>query len=78
MGLGHDTTRFPGAMALGAADDAALTEAIGRATARELRALGITVDYAPVCDLAVEPGNVSLGTRAFGSEPAMSADMPRP
>jgi len=71
VGLGHDTTRFPGAMALGAADDPRLTEATGRAMGRELRALGITVDYAPVCDVAIEPGNISLGTRAFGSEPAM-------
>jgi beta-N-acetylhexosaminidase len=69
VGLGHDSTRFPGAMALGAADDEVLTEEVGVATARELRALGITVNYAPVCDVAVEPGNVSLGTRAFGSEP---------
>jgi beta-N-acetylhexosaminidase len=60
-------------MALGAADDLELTEATGRATAAELRALGITVDYAPVCDLAVEPANVSLGTRAFGSDPAAVA-----
>ncbi len=70
VGLGHGTTRFPGAMALGAADDEALTEAVGRATALELRALGITVCYAPVCDLALDPANVSLGTRAFGSDPA--------
>ncbi len=68
VGLGHDSTRFPGAMALGAADDTELTEAVGRATAAELRALGITVDYAPVCDVAVEPANTSLGTRAFGSD----------
>jgi beta-N-acetylhexosaminidase len=68
VGLGHETTRFPGAMALGAADDVGLTEAVGRETADELRALGITVCYAPVCDLALEPGNLSLGTRAFGSD----------
>ena len=70
VGLGHDTTRFPGAMALGGADDEELTGAVGRATARELWALGITVNYAPVCDVAVEPGNISLGTRAFGSDPS--------
>jgi beta-N-acetylhexosaminidase len=73
VGLGLDSTRFPGAMALGAADDLELTEATGRATAAELRALGITVDYAPVCDLAVEPANVSLGTRAFGSDASIVA-----
>jgi beta-N-acetylhexosaminidase len=69
VGLGRESTHFPGAMALGAADDEALTEANGVATAKELRALGITVDYAPVCDVAVEPDNISLGTRAFGSDP---------
>ena len=55
VGLGHETTRFPGAMALGAAGDAALTERVARATAAELRALGVTVCYAPVCDLAIDP-----------------------
>jgi beta-N-acetylhexosaminidase len=69
VGLGHDTTRFPGAMALGAADDEALTEEVGRATALELRALGLTVCYAPVCDLALTADNISLGTRVFGSDP---------
>ncbi len=68
VGLGHGTTRFPGAMALGAADDEALSEAVALATADELRALGITVCYAPVCDLALVPGNVSLGTRAFADD----------
>ena len=69
VGLGHATTRFPGAMALGATDDEVLTEAVARATASESRALGITVCYAPVCDVAVSPENVSLGTRSFGSDP---------
>jgi beta-N-acetylhexosaminidase len=69
VGLGHETTRFPGAMALGAAGDPSLTERVASATAAELRALGITVCYAPVCDLAIDPANVSLGTRTFGSDP---------
>jgi beta-N-acetylhexosaminidase len=69
VGLGKGTTAFPGAMALGAADDPALTEAVGLATAREMRALGVTVCYAPVCDLALTPRNTALGTRSFGSRP---------
>jgi beta-N-acetylhexosaminidase len=73
VGLGSGSTAFPGSMALGAADDAALTEEVGRATADEMRALGATVCYAPVCDLAEAPGNVSIGTRSFGSEPAAVA-----
>jgi beta-N-acetylhexosaminidase len=73
VGLGPATTAFPGAMALGAADDEALTESVGRATADELRALGATVCYAPVCDLAEAPENMSIGTRAFGSQPELVA-----
>jgi len=68
--LGVGTTLFPGNMALGAAADPSLTEAVAAAIGLECRALGVTVDYAPVCDLANEPRSASLGTRCFGSEPA--------
>ncbi len=43
----------------------------GRATGRMLRRLGITVDLAPVADVA-HPGTF-LGTRAFGRRPAAVA-----
>jgi beta-N-acetylhexosaminidase len=69
VGLGDGTTQFAGAMALGATGDDGLAERIAAATARELRALGVNVDYAPVCDLADNPGNPALGIRAFGDDP---------
>ncbi len=75
LGAGPATTPFPGNMALGAADDTDLSEAVGRAMGRELRALGITVDYAPVCDLATHPDNPSLGIRAFGDDPARVGEL---
>src|SRR5687768_7378786 len=52
IALSDFTTPFPGAMALGAAGSPELAERVARATARELRALGVNVNYAPVCDLA--------------------------
>ena len=67
--LGDGTTAFAGAMALGAAGDEDLAERVGAATARELRALGVNVDYAPVCDLATNPANPALGIRCFGDDP---------
>jgi beta-N-acetylhexosaminidase len=67
--LGPDTTGFPGPMALGAAGDGSLAERVARATARELRALGVNVDYAPTCDLATNPLNPALGARCFGDDP---------
>src|SRR5262245_45473640 len=37
--------------------------------ARELRALGVIVNYSPVCDVANNPANPALGIRAFGDDP---------
>jgi len=69
IGLGDATTQFAGAMALGAAGDDGLAERVGAATARELRALGVNVNYAPVCDVANNPANPALGIRSFGDDP---------
>ena len=70
IGLGRGTTPFAGAMALGAAGDETLAERVATAMGREARALGVTIDYAPVCDLATNPANPALGIRSFGSDPA--------
>jgi beta-N-acetylhexosaminidase len=68
-GLGDEMTPFAGAMALGAAGDEQLAEEVARAIAREMRALGVNVDYVPVCDLATNPDNPALGIRSFGDDP---------
>ena len=70
LALGDGTTQFAGAMALGAAGDEELAERVARAMARELRALGVNVNYAPVCDVANNPANPALGIRSFGDDPA--------
>jgi beta-N-acetylhexosaminidase len=69
VGLGDGTTQFAGAMALGATGDEELAQRVAGATARELRALGVNVNYAPVCDLADNPANPALGIRSFGDDP---------
>jgi beta-N-acetylhexosaminidase len=67
--LGPQSTQFAGAMALGAAGSEEMAERVARAIARELRAVGVNVNYAPVCDLATNPGNPALGIRSFGDDP---------
>jgi beta-N-acetylhexosaminidase len=62
-------------MALGAAGDPALAERVAQATARELRAVGVNVNYAPVCDLATNPDNPGLGIRSFGDDPEAVATL---
>jgi beta-N-acetylhexosaminidase len=75
LGLGPASTPFAGNMALGAADDAALTERVASAIGAELRACGVTVNYAPVCDLATNAANGSLGVRSFGDDPSRVAPL---
>ena len=70
LGLGEGPTAFAGSMALGAVGDERLAERVGAAIGRESRAMGVNVVYAPVLDVAVEPGNVGLGIRSFGDDPA--------
>ena len=74
-GLGAASTPFAGAMALGAVGDPDLTERVGAAIGRELRAAGVNVNYAPVCDLATNPANPALGVRAFGDDPELAAEL---
>ncbi len=75
VGLGSDTTQFPGAMALGAVDDLALTGRVAAAIGTEMRALGVTLNYAPVCDVVTNPSNPSLGIRGFSDDPVKVAEM---
>ncbi|HET7450106.1 MAG TPA: glycoside hydrolase family 3 N-terminal domain-containing protein [Gaiellaceae bacterium] len=73
---GGDVTRLgtsqPGAAALGAVDDAAVTEAVAGSIAAELVAAGLNWNLAPVADVNV-PENPVIGTRAFGDEPELVA-----
>ncbi len=62
-------TRFPRAMAFGAAGDARLTAEAGRITAIESRAMGVHVNYAPVADVNNNPRNPVINIRSFGEDP---------
>jgi beta-N-acetylhexosaminidase len=58
-------TRWPPMAVLGRAKSDTLAERFGRALARELRAVGITLDYAPVLDIHTNPKNPVIGDRAL-------------
>jgi beta-N-acetylhexosaminidase len=45
-----------------------VAEAVGAATAAELRAVGIDVDFAPVLDVDTNPRNPVIGDRAFSGD----------
>jgi beta-N-acetylhexosaminidase len=73
--MGAGTTQFAGNMALAATRDAGLAQRVGQAIGRELAAMGINVNYAPVSDLSTNPANPVLGIRAFSDDPALAAEM---
>jgi beta-N-acetylhexosaminidase len=62
-------TEWPDMLSVGGADDATLTERVGRAVGDELAALGIGWDFAPVLDVHTNPANPVIGNRAFGTTP---------
>ncbi len=64
-------SRFPGAAALGQADDVHLTEEIGYQVGSLLRDAGITLNFAPSADVAVDQTNPVIGTRSFGDRAAL-------
>lgn len=65
--IGYRAT-FPSAMAIGATGDAAYAERAARAVGEGLRADGIAVNHAPVCDVNSDARNPVIGTRAFGDD----------
>src|SRR5690625_2893207 len=62
-------TYSPPVMALGAANDERLAYEVGRVTAREARAVGIHMVYAPVVDVNNNPANPIINTRSYGADP---------
>ncbi|WP_031046653.1 glycoside hydrolase family 3 protein [Streptomyces sp. NRRL F-5650] len=59
----------PGNFALGTVDDAELTGAVAADLGRQLRAAGVSLDYAPSADVNSNPDNPIIGVRSFGSDP---------
>src|SRR5262245_48206739 len=61
-------TEWPSMAALGRSGDVQLAARFGAALARELRAVGVTLDYAPVLDIHTNPKNPVIGDRALAED----------
>lgn len=68
-------TEWPPAATLGRSGDVGLADRFAGALAAELRAVGITLDFAPVLDVLSNPSNPAIGDRALSSDPARVADL---
>ena len=75
MAIGKGTTPLPGNMALGATGSPELARMAGEVLGRELAAMGINVNYAPSCDVNINPQNPVIGIRSFGEDPNAVAQL---
>ncbi|MEO8682781.1 MAG: glycoside hydrolase family 3 N-terminal domain-containing protein [Vicinamibacterales bacterium] len=71
----NGATKFPRAMAFGAAGDPALAYEAGKITAQESRGLGVHVDFGPVADVNNNARNPVINVRSFGEDPASVGTM---
>jgi len=66
-------TEWPPMATLGRSGDATLAERFARALAGELKAVGVTLDYAPVLDVHTNPKNPVIGDRALADDAKTAA-----
>jgi len=70
-----DMVRLPSAARVGSYDDPAFVEALAYVTGRELAALGVNMNLAPVLDLSDRADGGIIGDRSFGGAPDRVAAM---
>jgi beta-N-acetylhexosaminidase len=63
-------TEWPPMAVLGRSGDVALARRFGAALAAELKAVGVTLDFAPVLDIHTNPKNPVIGDRALAEDAA--------
>ena len=64
---------IPGNMTLGAVNDVKLTAQASAISARELRTLGINLNFAPCVDVNNNPRNPVIGVRSYSEKPEVVA-----
>lgn len=68
-------TDLPINMALGASRDPTLAYQAAQLTAKEARAIGVHLNYAPVLDVNNNPDNPVINTRSYGENPSLVAKL---
>lgn len=68
-------TNIPYMYYLGKTNDTELCSKVGEIMAKQLRTLGINLDFAPVTDVFSNPNNAIIGKRSFSSDPNIVTSM---
>lgn len=73
--LPAEFTIFPPCAQLGRCNSSELAYSAAATIAKELRAVGINMNMAPVLDVNSNPENPVIGDRAFGADPGLVAEL---
>lgn len=68
-------TKIPDAQALGALDSPKIIFEVAEIMAKELKAVGVNLNFCPVADILTNPKNPVIGNRAFGSSEDLVSKM---
>jgi beta-N-acetylhexosaminidase len=69
--LNRGVTIFPDGLTAGTAGETAFVERQGRIEGREMRRLGVEVNFAPVLDVLTDRYSPNIGIRSYGKDPAL-------
>lgn len=69
------TTRFGNMRLIGDGRDSSKAYEIGQTIGREIHELGFNLDFAPDADVLTNPDNTEIGSRSFGSDENVVAEM---
>lgn len=64
-----NTVKFPFNLTLGAIQDIHLIQDLGSMIGKQLRELGVAINFAPVADVNTNPENPIINRRSFGQDP---------
>ena len=70
-----DVEKFSNMGSIGATGDTNNAYNVGKTIGAYLKEYGVNLDFAPVSDVNTNPDNPVIGTRAFGSDPNLVAQM---
>ncbi|MDO5518104.1 MAG: glycoside hydrolase family 3 protein [Clostridium sp.] len=69
------TTKFGNMRAVGDSKDSSKAYEVGKTIGREIRELGFNLDFAPDADVLTNPDNTEIGSRSFGTDENVVAEM---
>ena len=72
---GFDVKKYQSMQEIGNTKDPKNAEEAGKVIGAYLRDYGFNLDFAPVADVNTNPENIVIGSRAFGDDPQLVAEM---